>query len=42
VFLESGKERRMHDALKNLMDFIDDLIAFKNKEIMLSNGGTGG
>jgi fatty acid omega-hydroxylase len=40
--LKVGKERLMLDSLKHLKDFVDDLIAFKNKEIMISNGGDGG
>lgn len=41
-FLKVGKERRMLDALKHLKDFVDDLIAFKKKEILISNAGRGG
>jgi fatty acid omega-hydroxylase len=40
-FLKVGNERRMLDALKHLMDCFNDIIAFKNKEIMISNGGAG-
>lgn len=39
-FLKLGKERRMLDALKILKGFVDDLIDFKKKEIIISRGGT--